>query len=173
MEIVHHDNRYLYYLERFGNWFTGCIIRNSAIIVSAIILLPLAGICIEIALRYSGMIAEANLIKTVYSYNCHQIESRCPEILGSQLIVCFRCLGFYFGAVVGWFLAAFTGMYIRKITFLLLISVGVNFVDIIGIGLGLWDWPGVIRLVLAFPAGLAPAYLVMRGILKIKKQYRN
>ncbi|MCP4633018.1 MAG: DUF2085 domain-containing protein [candidate division Zixibacteria bacterium] len=173
MSTVNLENRFVNSLSCFGYWFTDTIVRYSSIILSIIILFPLVGVGLELLLRTSGFIAGANLLKSVYSVNCHQIEARCPVVLGSHLIICYRCLGFYSGAVIGLMLTLAPRINIGKIVPLIVISLGLNFIDIIGIGLNLWDWPGSARFLIAFPAGLAPVYFLMKGMFKITRDYRK
>ena len=149
-----------------GKLVVDWVFRFSPAIVALLIFLPLFGVFLESVFRMAGFSVGAHLLKSLYSLNCHQIPSRCPEIFGTPAILCFRCTGFYSGLIIGWILSnlkIIRGID-RIIMPLIIIPVCLNLIDTVAIGIGLWDWPGAVRFTLGVFAGLGPAYLVMNGI---------
>ncbi|GEM_PF-5775183 len=161
------------YIDRFIYHFVDSFFRNLGIILTALIFLPLAGVGIELILHNLGFMGYARVIRWIYSFNCHQIPSRCPVILGEPIILCYRCTGFYMGLVGGWVLSKinFAEGLSKYIIPIILIPAALNLFDILGIGLGLWDLSNPIRFFFGMSAGIGPAFLIMKIGIRLSERY--
>jgi len=175
MEAAQIEIRALSFLDQLGEFVVRRIRDWIVVIVSVLIFLPLIGVAMNLVFSLAGFAPGADFFRWLYSLNCHQIPCRCPTILSLPAILCFRCLGFYSGLLLGWLLSI-SGPLQGKRRFIIpaiLIPAAVNLVDVAGISIGLWDGSNAFRFAIGLSAGAGPAYLVMHGVRKVATQHRR
>lgn len=108
----------------------------------------------------------------MFSDLCHQSAERSFWINGQPMAVCSRCIGIYAGFAFGWILlpilalSTFTQNWpMRKGALAVVI---LNFIDIIGNILSLWENTLVSRLVLGSAIGTTAALIFSGDFFKIK-----
>ena len=102
---------------------------------------------------------------------CHQNPHRSYSVAGVSMAVCSRCLGIYMVFTVGLLFAplyeyVFT---VRKKCrlYLVILTIGVNAIDIAGNAMGLWVNTLESRLILGSLFGLSIAILITNEFFKI------
>jgi len=101
---------------------------------------------------------------------CHQNPHRSYSLAGVSMAVCSRCLGIYTIFAVGLLLAPlyehiFTIQKKRRL-YLVMLTVGVNAIDIAGNAMGLWANTLESRLILGSLFGLSIAMLITNEFFK-------
>lgn len=76
-------------------------IRIIKIIFSFLLLVWCFGFLFASIFPKSGVIVIYPIIKQIYSVVCHQTGYKSFEVNGFHFLVCARCTGIYFGALVG------------------------------------------------------------------------
>lgn len=108
----------------------------------------------------------------MFSDLCHQSPERSFWLNGQPMAVCSRCIGIYAGFAFGWILlpvlalSTFTQNWPMKKGALAVVIL--NFIDIIGNILNLWENTLVSRLVLGSAIGTTAAFIFSGDFFKIK-----
>lgn len=101
---------------------------------------------------------------------CHQLPDRSFWLNGQPMAVCSRCLGIYSGFAFGWMLLPIAGIRNFASDWSMkkgaLIAVIINFLDIIGNILSLWENTLVSRLVLGGAIGTTVALIFLGDFFK-------
>lgn len=107
----------------------------------------------------------------MFSELCHQIADRSYWINGQPMAVCSRCIGIYAGFAFGWILLPiaamgnFTSIWSMKKG--ALAAIILNFLDIIGNILSLWENTLVSRLILGSAIGITAALIFSGDFFKL------
>lgn len=107
----------------------------------------------------------------MFSDLCHQLADRSFWLNGQPMAVCSRCIGIYAGFAFGWILLPIRRL--KKITGgcsmkkAALAAVLLNFIDIIGNILSLWENTLVSRLVLGCAIGNTAALIFSGDFFKV------
>jgi|GEM_PF-297834 len=111
----------------------------------------------------------------VFRLFCHQIPERSFWLYGQPMAVCSRCLGIYLTFAVGWLtLPAIEWMDIKRTissSKIVFIAVLLNFFDIIGNILGIWQNTLVSRFVLGALLGGTTSLLFTGDFFQLTKNY--
>jgi len=103
----------------------------------------------------------------IFSPICHQVPSRSFYFFGFPLAVCGRCLGIYFGFIVGVlfypFLRGLPNTKLPRIKTFVFFSLPI-IIDTVGNFLGLWATPNLPRLIIGFLWGLTLPFYFLPGI---------
>lgn len=113
-----------------------------------------------------------------FSGLCHQIPERSFWINGQPMAVCSRCFGIYAGFFLGWMLLPMQAVGKWTTTWpikqLVLVTVLINFFDIVGNMLGFWENTLVSRLALGCILGWTSALIFSGDFFKTSsKQIEN
>ena len=88
----------------------------------------------------SQMIIVYPLIKQFYSSVCHQINYKCIEINGINFLVCARCSGIYFGALLSSaILLFFSGSNTLDVKYIVIASIPM-FIDVVLYSTGIYSY---------------------------------
>jgi uncharacterized membrane protein len=79
------------------------------------------------------------IFTNLYSTVCHQQSEKCISIGSQQILVCSRCAGVYFGALIS-ALAFFPLMQIEKENNILLIALLILCTDVLFVSIGIYDY---------------------------------
>lgn len=84
----------------------------------------------------------SEMLMSAYAFVCHQMPARSPVIDGTQVAVCYRCLGIYSGLIVGAFvyppILSHMQLLMRRAGPIILASLAVPGIDWLGDVAGLW-----------------------------------
>lgn len=107
----------------------------------------------------------------MFSDLCHQIVDRSFWINNQPMAVCSRCIGIYVGFAFGWILLPVAAMGNLTSNWSMkkgaLVAVLLNFLDIIGNILSLWENTLVSRLVVGSAIGITAALIFSGDFFKI------
>lgn len=101
------------------------------------------------------------IIANLYSTVCHQQSEKCISIVGMQLLVCARCTGIYFGALLSAVIVLFFSV-IRIDERILLTSLLIVLADVLLVPLGVYNYSKTISFVAGLLFG-ASIYLYLIG----------
>lgn len=78
----------------------------TKLLLSVMLIIWIMGFLQPIIWSNSNMLINFS-IERIYSRVCHQQESKCISIAGTKMLICARCAGIYFGALVSLFFMSF------------------------------------------------------------------
>lgn len=99
-------------------------------------------------------------LKRIYSPVCHQESSRCINVANHGMLVCARCAGIYFGALVAGITALLFQIPYPKLKYLLIALLPLFF-DVIFSSIGIYSYSKI----LACGTGLIFGYIVFLFLL--------
>ena len=123
------------------------------IILFVMLLIWMAGIVFPVLTNSSRLMIFTPFIKKLYTNVCHQESYKCISINGRQFLVCSRCFGLYFGALVASFLSLFIRLDPKGLFKYFLLSLIILFADIFSYNIGLYSYSKYIASVTGIFSG--------------------
>lgn len=105
-----------------------------------LLLFWMTGIIFPVLTASSGFMIFTPFIKKLYTNVCHQDTQKCISINGKQLLVCSRCFGLYFGALIFSSLSLFLKLDPKGTFKYFILSLFIMFIDIFSYKIGLYSY---------------------------------
>ncbi len=139
--------------------FRAEIIFLFRILIFIFLALWCAGILFPLLFKHTDNFLIQFIVNKLYSGICHQQEEKCLTIGGVQLLVCARCTGIYFGALVSAIFLLQKKM-IKINRFILSTALALILADVGLVQIGLYSYSYVLALISGLILG-APVYLYL------------
>lgn len=102
---------------------------------------------------------------------CHQVSERSYYLNGTKMAVCSRCIGIYSSFLIGVFVMPIIPRFFcvinRKILQLIIVAIVLNFLDVLGNGIGIWTNTLHSRFFLGAFFGLSLALILTNEFFKL------